>query len=178
MSENGVVVVVAWCTCEVSTTMTSGFYQTECKGNVTKVSEDRRTVLEIDGKPAGEVYDGWTEGALTKGLEYDAEGTGNVLAASSFMPLGEPIGSTTDGYVRVLHPAFLSKESGALTNFADSYEGMELRMLSGSAETLGKKISDSAKSMLQDEMGQGEVDADGKVKFTIENCVGAFMIFW
>ena len=180
--------------------MTSGFYATEKGGTVTKVDDnDPRTILEIDGRPAGEVYTEWTEGSLVKGLTYDDDGVATVLAPSSFMPLGERIddnietvrlrlkskiyaedGSTTirsvsetmnmspttavrtvdkgsngsgarsesgessgggggggggsKDYFRVLHPASLNRETSALTSFADAYEGMELKMLSGSSE--------------------------------------------
>ena len=56
---------------------------------------------------------------------------------------------------------------------------MELTMLSGSAETLGKKISDSAKTMLKDDMDRSQLEGDEhEKKFTIDTCVGAFMIFW
>ena len=72
--------------------MTSGFYATEKGGTVTKVdNDDPRTILEIDGRPAGEVYTEWTEGSLVKGLTYDDDGVATILAPSSFMPLGERI---------------------------------------------------------------------------------------
>jgi len=181
--------------------MTSGFYATEKGGTVTKVdNDDPRTILEIDGRPAGEVYTEWTEGSLVKGLTYDDDGVATILAPSSFMPLGERIDKNietvrlrlkskkyTDGsvsetinlspttaeriadkgsngsgargescessgggggggggdgddgggskdYFRVLHPASLNRETSALTSFADAYEGMDLKMLSGSSE--------------------------------------------
>ena len=45
-----------------------------------------------------------SKGQSTKGAEYK-DGVATVLAPSSFCPLGEPLG---DGYVRVMHPAFLN----------------------------------------------------------------------
>mmetsp|Transcript_31964 Transcript_31964/g.55006 ORF Transcript_31964/g.55006 Transcript_31964/m.55006 type:complete len:153 (+) Transcript_31964:3-461(+) len=48
-------------------------------------------------------------------------------------------------------------------------------MLSGSAETLGKKISASARVLLESDMGDSPDSRT--VPFTTETCVGAFMIF-
>ena len=54
-SQNGICFVFGWTSCEVAITMTSGFYPTEHSGKVTKVGEDQRVLLEIDGRPAAEV---------------------------------------------------------------------------------------------------------------------------
>ena len=104
--------------------MTSGFYGTDKGGTVTKVdAANPRTILQIDGRPAGEVYNEWTDGTLVKDLAYDENGVGTVLAPSSFVPLGEPIGGVGGGeYHRVLHPAFLDQKTGALTSFANTFE--------------------------------------------------------
>ena len=170
VSTSGVIFVVGWASCEVATTMTGGFYGTEHSGEVTKISDGGRTMVEIDGRPAGQVYDEWSDGALTRGLDFDEKGVGNVLAPSSFLPLGEPLGSK--GYFRVLHPAFLDQKTMALTTFADAHVGMRVQMLSGSKETLTTKISESVRALLDDNSKE-----DGKLTFDPEDTIGALMIF-
>ena len=102
----------------MATTLTSGFRKTSNCGTVTKVdqSDHGRTILEIDDKPVKEVYEKWSEGRVTAGVEW-TDGMATVLASSSFCPLGEP---GEDDYLRVMHPAFLNFASGALTTFAKS----------------------------------------------------------
>ena len=87
-----------------------------------------------------------------------------MLASSSFCPLGEPLGQD---YVRVMHPAFMHSKSGALTTFADAREGMEICMLNAAPETLAKKISQSATTLL----------GGGTAGFGVDDVVGALNIF-
>jgi hypothetical protein len=165
VSESGIVLAVAWPSCEISTTLTSGFRQTEKRGIVTKMDEaDPRTILEIDGQPVTQVYNTWAEGKLD-GVVFQ-DGKANVLAPSSFMPLGEPCG---DSYHRVLHPAFLHQSTGGLTTFADAREGMPIAMLTAAPETLAKQISESARQLLNTDGGSYTGDGD--------DTAGALMIF-
>jgi len=102
-STAGLVVVVGWPSCEVTTALTSGFRPTPFAGTVAAVAPGNpRVVLSIDGgdgrgpRPAGEVYDQWTGGNLKRGLAYDpGTGLADVLARSSFTPLGEPLGGAS-----------------------------------------------------------------------------------
>jgi hypothetical protein len=169
-SGNGITVAVGWASCQTASTLTSGFNKTSNVGKVTLVDESDhgRTMMEIDGEPVGKVYDRWTKGALTKDVPYK-DGIANVLASSSFRPLGEV---SDTGYVRVLHPAFLHKESQYLTTFADSRVGMNVTMLDAAPESLAKLIADAAKGMITDSMGGGDATA-----FDPSEITGAFMIF-
>merc|ERR1712070_993612 len=116
VSSSGIAIVVAWASCEIATTLTSGFRKTKHQGKVTKVdaSDHGRTILEIDGKDVKTVYEAWSQGEVTKGVLFDDKGMATVLQSSSFCPLGEP---SRNGYVRIMHPAFLNANSGALTTF-------------------------------------------------------------
>ena len=60
-----------------------------------------------------QVYENWSDGEVSRGATF-TDGVANVLAPSSFCPLGEPCGEHGE-YVRVMHPAFLNERSGALT---------------------------------------------------------------
>ena len=93
VSTQGLCIVACWTTCTVTTTLSSGFALSEHSGIVTKMSDDDtgsgRTIAEIDGEPAGAVYDRWSGGMIMGEAEFDDTGQANLLAASSFCPLGE-----------------------------------------------------------------------------------------
>ena len=91
VTSNGVVLVLGWSSCVVSTTLTSGFGRTEHCGKVTKVDATKRTILTIDDQPAASVYKEWAGDTLTAGLEEDANGNLTILSTSSCMPLAEPL---------------------------------------------------------------------------------------
>lgn len=169
-SKNGIAIAIAWVSCETTTVLTSGFRKTNKRGVVTKVddSDHGRTILEIDGKPVQGVYEDWSEGKITKGVTFDSKGVANVLASSSFCPLGEPCGSND---VRVMHPVFLNSTNGALTTFANAREGMEIFMLDAAPETMAEKISSSAKSLVSDSRGSSAGPFDAT------KIVGALSIF-
>ena len=168
----GITIAVCWASCQTATTLTSGFRTTEHKGTVTKVddSDHGRTILEIDHLPVRKVYDQWTKGALVKDKDF-RDGVANVLASSSFCPLGEVCDSS---WVRVMHPAFLHEKNGSLTTFADARVGMEVTMLNAAPESLAKLISSSAKGMITDAMGASGGDASA---FEPHEITGALMIF-
>ncbi len=175
-SGGGITIAIAWASCEVATVLTSGFRQTEHRGVVTKVdaADHGRTILEIDGEPTKAVYERWSEGKIAADVPFDENGVATVLAPSSFRPLGEPTG---DGHVRVMHPAFLNKHSGALTTFADAREGMQVVMLDAAPETMAKKISQSAKSLVADAMDASAAAGGSSAKFETKDVVGALSIF-
>jgi len=159
ISKDGIAFVIAWTSCFVTSALTSGFRPTQHRGVVTAVDTDR-TIVAIDGQSASAVYKTWSGGAVMTGVEWEGDAA-NVLRPSSFMPLGE----LCQGRItKVLHPAFIH-EHGGVTTFADAREGMEIGMLTAAPETLAKNISESARSLLaQDLQSAGD-------------CIGALMIF-
>lgn len=176
VSGGGITIAVGWASCVTATTLTSGFRKTEKSGTVTKVDESDhgRTILQIqeDGarKPGTvkDVYERWTRREITRGVEFNKEGIATVLAPSSFCPLGEPC---EGDYIRVLHPAFLNKKSGALTTFANARVGMKICMLDAAPETLAKKISTSARGLLSGD------DASSAAAIEVDDVVGSLNIF-
>jgi len=159
VSEDGITFVIAWASCSVTSTLTSGFRPTPHRGVVTAVDADR-TIVAIDGKSASAVYETWSDGAVMTDVEWEGD-TATVLRSSAFMPLGE----LCQGEIaKVMHPAFIHKH-GAVTTFADAREGMEIGMLTAAPETLAKNISQSARSLLAQDLQSAE------------DCIGALMIF-
>ena len=73
--------------------------------------------------------------------KFDAQGKANVLASSSFNPLGVKVAGDND-YYRVLHPAFIDREAGSVSVFGDVSVGTRLVMMSATAETLIEGVSD------------------------------------
>lgn len=172
-SERGITILLGWASCAVATTLTSGYRQTQHRGIVTAVSEEDhgRTIRKIDGKPVKEVYEKWTAGRIAKSVEWVGD-KAVVLAPSSFCPLGECYSESEDSYVRVLHPAFMYKSSGALTTFADAYEGMPIALLDAAPETLVKNISQSARVLMGLESGW-----DSGATMEVDDVIGAFFVF-
>ena len=194
VSSDGIVIALGWASCEIATAICSGFTEDAgCRGVVTKVGETPRVIAEIDGRPAGDVYDEWTNGELKRNLVFDEDGRAEILASSSFMPLGEPllgeaptedeggevkeerkgggakdrgtdavhrvrdvrdgahgpaVGGEQAKHFRVLHPAFLDSNTGAIETFANSAVGMAVSLLRGSPDTLTKKIAGSARALV------------------------------
>jgi len=176
VSSNGITIAIGWASCQTATTLTSGFNKTTFKAKVTKVEGEGdigRTILEVDegsgSTPIRDVYEKWSNGTILKDVPFK-DGEANVLASSSFCPLGEVDGS----YVRVMHPAFMHEKNGSLTTFADARVGMEVTMLDAAPESLAKLISTSAKGLITDAMGASGGDASA---FEPHEVAGALTIF-
>ncbi len=103
-------------------------------GRITRIEEGERgrTILEIDGQPAGPLYNSWIGGALTPILETG----GSIVAESSMTPLAVLRGGQT-GSPRccLVHPCRL-RPDGALTTFADVIEGEEIYCVRRNPELL------------------------------------------
>ena len=190
VSGGGITIALGWASCVTATTLASGFRKTDKMGTVTKVDESDhgRTILEIQEQGAEQpetvkdVYEKWSGGEITRGIEFNQEGVANVLASSSFCPLGEPC---ENDYVRVMHPAFLDKNKASLTTFADARVGMEICMLDAAPETLAKKISTSARELLSGETyvaktsSASSTDTSKKpsIAIDVDDVVGSLNIF-
>ena len=129
-NQQGIVVTALYPSTAVHSVFHSGYAPTETRGRVTKA--EGRLIHTIDGKPAAEVYDAWTGGAITEAL---AEG-GSVLGNTTLHPIGRRVGETGGvSYYRLAHPESVTKE-GSLHLFADFDEGDELVLMAGSQEAL------------------------------------------
>jgi hypothetical protein len=91
-----------------------GFLPTEHTGTITKVSG--RVVCEIDRRPAAEVYNEWTEGAIVRQL---ARG-GLVVLETNLGPLSRTVGTLHGMQRRILsHPHEVLLPDKALSFFSD-----------------------------------------------------------
>jgi hypothetical protein len=127
---DAVVISVLFPSTKISYAFHSGYDPTKITGVITKC--EGRTLLEIDGRPAAEVYNKWTESAITEMLP---DG-GNVLALTSLYPLGRIVGEVGGvPYYKLSHPDGVL-ENGGMTLFSDVAEGEEITLMHGTIESL------------------------------------------
>lgn len=127
---NAVVISVFFPSVASSYAFHSGYDPLELKGKVTKAHG--RTLFEIDGRPAAEVYNEWTHGLIGDALPNG----GNVLGNTTLAPVGREVGRVGDiPYYKLSHPDQVTAD-GALTLFADIYEGDEIVLMTGSRDSL------------------------------------------
>jgi hypothetical protein len=120
-----VLAVVSW-PGRVALSMHSTAMVTPHRGRVTRAF--RRTLFEIDGKPAAEVYNRWMGGALTRQLR---EG-GNILNETSLQPLGVHRVERGIGSYVLIHPETIVAEIGAMTTFKEVAVGEEVWFMKAS----------------------------------------------
>lgn len=109
---------------------------TPTHGKVTRA--EGRTVFEIDGQPAAEVYDRWLGGALSKALGAG----GSILSDTSLTPLGvHRPGAGTGSHV-LIHPEAVVSGSNAMTTFKAVAPGQEVFLMKATkAAFLGRPAS-------------------------------------
>jgi hypothetical protein len=114
----------------VSTAFESGYAPSECRGTITRATG--RRIFEIDGQPAADVYERWTEGAVRR----PATGGVNILMKSALTPLGRVASVLEDMPLYVLsHPETIVAD-GSMTLFTRVSEGDEVVLMKGTATTL------------------------------------------
>jgi len=112
-----------------------GFLPTEHTGTITKV--DGRVVHEIDGRPAAEVYDAWTGGAIAAELGRG----GNVLSKTNMRPLSRCVGSALGMPRRILsHPHEVVAGTNALTFFTEFSRSDRLTLMTSTSDPLVTRV--------------------------------------
>jgi len=111
----------------------SGYLGSEKDGIATKVKNmEGRVLLEIDGRPAAEVYNEWAYNKFDKQLK---DG-GSILAPASFYPIAKSV--IVDGrphYIGV-HPSEINPKDRSLLLFANVKEGSRLYFTEGTPDSL------------------------------------------
>lgn len=130
----GVVVSVLFPSTRVHFAYHNGYEPSPHSGQVTRA--EGRKLIEIDGRPAAEVYHAWTQGRILP----DALGSEhNILAEATMAPLGVETG-VQDGVANylLLHPAQLHAD-GAMGLFAEIPEGTVLTQMTGDRQALAER---------------------------------------
>jgi hypothetical protein len=111
-----------------------GYLPTEHSGLVTRV--EGRWLHEIEGRPAAEVYNEWTSGAIASDL---ARG-GNILLKSNAMPLARVVGQGGGLPRRLLsHPSAVG-EGRSLHCYSEFVRGDRVTLMTSSAEALVERV--------------------------------------
>jgi hypothetical protein len=153
-----VLAVVGW-PGRVAASMQSTAMVTPQRGLVTRASG--RTLFEIDGKPAAQVYNQWIGGGLASQLR---EG-GNILNDSSLQPLGVHRQERGIGSYVLIHPETILAGSGALTTFKEVAVGEELWLMKASrAGFIGRPASVVERLMIDTRLPASQV-------------LGAFLVY-
>lgn len=126
---NGVMVIAMYPSCRVGMSFHSGYAPTGICGRVTRA--DGRTIFTIDGRPAAEVYNEWTKGLIESSLS-----GGNILATTTFNPLGKEAGAVENiPYYALLHPELVLAD-GAISLFSNVENNDNLTLMYGSPDSL------------------------------------------
>jgi len=161
---DGVAITVMFPSVKISYAFQSGYSPTHHTGVVTKASG--RTIYEIDNKPAAEVYGKWADGVINDSLE-----GGNVLAQTTFNPLGRKAASVGKiDYYKLSHPDAVT-ENRALSLFSEFSNGDEITLMSGSRNSLISRAGRVAKSALNVE----ELDASKISGALVVFCAGCML---
>jgi hypothetical protein len=134
--KRGVVVLAIYSDFKIGHSFLSGFNPTDYKGKITSCKG--RVIYELDGRPAGEVYNEWIGGKLKKELESSSP---NILLQTNLDPLGKkiyPLGGISS--FLLIHPkSFPPDPPKSLEVFVDVKKGDELYLMKGSPEMLVRR---------------------------------------
>ena len=146
-------------------TRAGGYMATGSKGIATEAS--RRVLTEIDGSPAAEVYNAWTNGKISDQIR---AGGGNILQQSTLHPLGRVAGYIGEiPYYQLSHPDSVTAD-GAMTLFSDICKGDEIVMMQGTTDSLISRAGRVALSTLETNMTAPE-DIAGAVVVYCAGCM-------
>jgi hypothetical protein len=114
----------------------SGFLPTEHRGTITRAVG--RTVFEIDGHPAADVYNTWTGGRIGNALR---DG-GDVLMSTNLLPLARTVAGGSGIPRRLLaHPRSVLAGEGALTFFAELGRGERVELMTSTLDPMIERVS-------------------------------------
>lgn len=144
LSDNGVSVTLFYASQPVEIAFGAGHSPTEFKGTVTKVSG--RNLLEIDGRPALEVYRSWTQ------LHADKDKSCFLFDIASAYPLGRVAGSIYERpYFKLSHPIRETSE-GRVELFTTLAEGDVVYLMQGSRRHLISRAARVVNSALSQKL--------------------------
>lgn len=162
---DAVVIGVFFPSVEISFAFHSGYDPTDVKGKATKAQG--RTLFEIDGRQAAEVYNEWTSGLIADVLAVG----GNVLATTTLAPLGREVGRVGGvPYFKLSHPDQVTAD-GALTMFTNIEAGDEVVLMKGSRDSLISR----AGRVTQAAISAGGFNADALAGALVIYCAGCML---
>jgi len=141
---NGVIVSVLFPSTPISFAYHNGYAPTQHQGVVTKT--DGRLLLEIDNRPAADVYREWTSGTL---IPAEVTERTAILSESTLFPLGRHLDDVSGvPFYLLFHPAGL-RPDGTLELFADAQVGDTLTLMQGDTAQLTQRAGKVATLAMQ-----------------------------
>lgn len=123
----------------------TGYHVIAENGMVTRAAG--RTIYEINGEPAAEVYNRWTGGVLGTKLETG----GTVLGETTYWPLAKVLrGRGGEAHVLSIHPLSVNAEDHSLSVFANVENGEEITLMHGTWEILLNRAYSTPLHALED----------------------------
>lgn len=163
--ENHVCVAVLFPSCAMHTSFHSGYDATSHQGVITRA--EGRTVFEIDGRPAAQVYNQWLDGALDSVLAADG---GALLAKTNLHPLGRFIREVKGvPYYVLSHPEHANAD-GSLRLFTDVRVGETLVCMTGTVGNLVARAANVVRAALTN-AGLTPRDAKGALIIFCGGCL-------
>ena len=123
--------------------------------------------MEIDGRPASDVYNQWTGGLI----QAEIQSAGNVLSKTTLAPLGrkvEEVGGIP--YYKLSHPSQVTADGG-LALFSDIAQGDEIVLMTGSRSSLVSR----AGRVTQSALSAGGFEPDTVVGALVVYCAGCML---
>jgi hypothetical protein len=143
-----------------------GYLATKHTGKLTRVHG--RIVYEINGLPAAEVYNAWSDGAISA----EVEKGGNVLSKTNLLPLGRTVGAGHGMPRRLLaHPRAVVPGEKGLEFFAEFSRGDEVTLM---ISTRGPLIS-RVRRAVQRARGSGRETPRGALLIYCAGCLGMML---
>ncbi len=130
---SGFTLVTIFSNLKIGCAFLSGYLASEKNGIATKVkNKEGRVLLEIDGRPAAEVYNDWAYNKFDKQLK---EG-GSILVPASFYPLAKCFIVDGEQHYIGVHPSEINPKDKSLLLFANVKEGSRLYFTEGTPDSL------------------------------------------
>jgi len=164
--DNHVCVAVLFPSTAMHTSFHSGYDPTQHQGVITRA--DGRTIFEIDGRPAAQVYNRWLDGALDDVLD---DGGGELLARTNLHPLGRFLREVSGVPYYVLSHPERAHADGAMHLFTEFRTGEKLTCMTGTVDNLVARAGNVVCSALTS-AGLTSNDADAAL---IIFCAGCMM---
>lgn len=140
-AQEGVVVSVFFPSVPVSLAYQNGYSPTSYRGVITR--SDGRKVLEINGRPALDVYSEWTGGEIA--CTENTQDTKAILSESTFWPLGREVNQLGNvPFYLLAHPA-VAHSDGSMDLFATVETGEEVVLMTGTQKGLVTRAGRVAK---------------------------------
>ena len=130
---DGISIAALFSSGDVGYAFHSGYEPTGHRGRATDAAG--RILYEIDGRPAAEVYNDWTDGLIADVLPRG----GSLVPTAAFAPLGNPVGHLgAVPYFRLSYPVEVLPDK-SLQLFTEVTRGSEMVLMHGTPESLSSR---------------------------------------